>query len=146
MERKTLISLVTVVFLALSSLGFVISMGSYKPQNFTYQGTCLGTVKKVLDTQWIVYTLSDVNIPGTPTSYGIKTIPTPEVRSLVIEKNLLYWKNVIVEVNVEGRSLSGEAFVLGDRNVGDEVVLDCYVNVQNGVPVEFVAIERLPAS
>ncbi len=146
MERRTLISILTVAFLALSSLGFVVSLGSFKPPNFTYQGTCLGTVKKVLDTEWIVYTLQDVNIPGTPTSYGIRTVPTPEVRSIVEEKNLLYWTNALVEVNVEGRSFTGDAFVLGNRKVGDEVLLDCYLNVQNGTPVEFTAVERPPAS
>jgi len=145
-EKKTLISLVTVAFLALSSLGFVVSLGSPQNLNFQYRGQCTATVNKIKDSSWIVYTLKDLNIPGTPTDLGVETVPTEEVRQLVKENNLLYWTNALVDFQLRGRRFQGEAYVLGGRQPGDEVLLDCYANVVGGRLVDFRAIEIPPVS
>lgn len=133
--------LITVFILATSTAGFVLSMGTYQPATFQYQGTCTGVVKKIRDTRWLVYTLKDLNIPGTRKGSYIETVPTRDVRSIVLENNLLYWKNAVVNVFVKDRNYTIEAFVLGNRRPGDEVLLDCYLNVEAGRPTYSSAIE-----
>ena len=127
--------------MVLSSAGFVLSMGTFKPVNFEYQGRCQGTVVKLIDSEWLVYTLGDLNIPGSRQGPYIRTIPTDDVREIVEEENLLFWRNADVNVTVEGRTFSGRAFVLGHRKEGDRILLDCYIVVRNNVPVVFEATE-----
>jgi len=144
-ERKKLIlGLFAAFLMATSTVGFVLSLGSFKPSNVEYQGRCLGTVLSIKDSRWLIYTLQDLNIPGTRNGPYIDTVPTEEVQRIVKELNLLYWTDAEVNVSVEGYNFTGLAFVLGNREPGDAVLLDCYAVISNGRPAYFYAIE-IPA-
>ena len=145
-EKRTLLGIITVIFLALSSLGFVLSVSGDTRRSFEYSGTCEAVIREIRDTSWIVYTLRDINIPGTPTQLGILTVPTEEIRRIVNEENLLYWTNATVDFNLEGRSYQGEAYVLFNRKPGDLILLNCYALIRNGRLVTFRAFEIPPAS
>lgn len=143
MDRKAWAGIVITLIMALSSAGFVMSFGSSAPRNFQYSGRCTVYLEKYLGDQWLIYTLQDLNIPGTRQGAYLLTTPTPEVRSFVQEKNLLYWEDADLNVDIKGNLYPARGYVLPGHRPGDRLLADCSLVVSNGRVVQ-ATIQEIP--
>lgn len=141
MDRRVLMTLVGAFLLTSTSLAYIIFYSP--PPSFDYSGRCLGTIIKKDGTYALVYTLQDINIPGERFGGYIRVIATPEIIKKIKENNLLFWTDADVNIYVKDHSYIVSAFVLPERNEGDEVLLDCTLSVRRGYLAGFFGIETV---
>ncbi len=130
--------------LATTSLAYIFFYSP--PPSFDFTGKCLGTIIKKESTYALVYTLRDLNIPGERFGGYTRVIATPEALKEINKQGLLHWIDADVNIHIRGHNYIVRAFVLPERNVGDEVVLDCSISVSRGLVVNFFGVEVLTST